>query len=98
LRQSEERQRQNRLRDTLVTPLRTNNSLSSDTSNMIMRYQTIQRYRTNFEILKPATIIAEEWNDLDRTQKNRLSLGGSKSLVLISKSSSSNKSIQPLQT
>jgi hypothetical protein len=99
LRQSEERQRQLRLRDTLITPIRTTNSHSSDGDPLIMKYQSIQRYRTNYEILKPATIIAEEWDNLDRSQKNRLSLGGSKALVLISKSSSAqNKSIQPLQT
>lgn len=98
LRQPEERQRQIRIRDTLITPIRTNNLSSSDTDPLIMKYQSIQRYKTNFEILKPATIIAEEWDNLDRTQKNRLSLGGSKTLVLISKSSTQNKSIQPLQT
>jgi hypothetical protein len=63
-----------------------------------MKYQSIQKYRTNFEILKPATIIADEWDNLDRTQKNRLSIGGSKAFVVISKSSTQNKSIQPLQT
>jgi len=97
LRQNEDYQRQIRLRDTLSTPLRTNNS-SSDTDPLVMKYQSIQRYRTNFEILKPSTVIAEEWDNLDRTQKNRLSNGGSKTLVLISKSSTQNKSIQPLQT
>jgi hypothetical protein len=100
LRQTEDYQRQIRLRDTLSTPLRTNNnnSSSSDTDPLVMKYQSIQRYKTNFEILKPSTIIAEEWDNLDRTQKNRLSNGGSKTLVLISKSSTENKSIQPLQT
>jgi hypothetical protein len=98
LRQSEERQRQTRIRETLGTPSRTNVTSSCDVDPLIMKYQSIQRYRTNFEILKPATIIAEEWDNLDRKQKNRLSAGGPKSLVLISKSSTENKSIQPLQT
>jgi hypothetical protein len=98
LRQSEERQRQIRLHNTLVTPLRTNHSYPSDNDTLIMKYQSIQKYRTNFEILKPATIIADEWDNLDRTQKNRLSIGGSKAFVVISKSSTQNKSIQPLQT
>ncbi len=98
LRQSEERQRQTRIRETLGTPSRTNVTSSCDVDPLIMKYQSIQRYRTNFEILKPATIIAEEWDNLDRKQKNRLSTGGPKSLVLISKSSTENKSIQPLQT
>jgi hypothetical protein len=93
LRQSEERQRQIRLRETLA-PLRTNVTSSCDVDPLIMKYQSIQKYRTNFEILKPATIIAEEWDNLDRKQKNRLSTGGSKSLVLISKSSTENKSLQ----
>lgn len=56
-----------------------------------MRYQTIQRYKTNFEILKPATVIAEEWKNLDRTQKDRLAIGGPKALVLVSKSSTPTK-------
>ena len=84
LRQSEDRQR-------------LKNSIDIE-DPLIVKYQSIQRHRTHFEILKPATIIAEEWKNLDRTQKNRLSLGGSKTLVLISKSSTQNKSIQPLQT
>ncbi len=98
LRQSEERQRQIRGHDTLATPLRTNRNLSSDVDPLIMKYQSIQRYRTNLEILKPAKIIAEEWNQFDRKDKSRFSLGSSKALVLISKSSTDNKSIQPLQT
>ncbi|CAF3333376.1 unnamed protein product [Rotaria socialis] len=64
----------------LSTSNRANNCLSSDNDPMIMKYQTIQRYRTNFEILKPATVIAEEWNNLDEIQKTRLSIGGSKTL------------------
>jgi hypothetical protein len=98
LRQSEERQRQTRLHESSVTPLRTNQSIPSDNDPLVMKYQTIQRYRTNFEILKPSTVIAEEWENLDRNQKNRLSVGGSKSLVLISKCSRQNKSIEPLPT
>ncbi|CAF0881042.1 unnamed protein product [Adineta steineri] len=47
---------------------------------MVMRYQTIQRYRTNFEMLKPATVIAEDWKNLDKTQKDRLGVGGAKTL------------------
>ena len=51
--------------DSLLSPLTTTTHsfptvhLSSN-ETMVMRYQTIQRYRTNFEILKPATVIAEE--------------------------------------
>ena len=71
---------------------------SSSNETMIMRYQTIQRYRTNFEILKPATVIAEEWKNLDRTQKDRLAFGGPKALVLVSKSSTPTKHIQTLST
>jgi hypothetical protein len=65
---------------------------------MVMRYQTIQRYKSNFEILKPATVIAEEWRNLDRTQKDRLAIGGPKALVLVSKSTTPNKHIQAVQT
>ena len=70
----------------------------SANETMIMRYQTIQRYKTNFEILKPATVIAEEWKNLDKNQKDRLALGGPKALVLVSKSSTPNKHIQIIQT
>jgi hypothetical protein len=62
---------------------------------MVMRYQTIQRYKSNFEILKPATVIAEEWRNLDKTQKDRLAIGGPKAHVLVSKSSTlTTKNIQ----
>lgn len=89
--------------DSLLSPLTTTTHsfptvhLSSN-ETMVMRYQTIQRYRTNFEILKPATVIAEEWKNLDRTQKDRLAIGGPKALVLVSKSSTPNKQIQTLST
>ncbi|CAF4714918.1 unnamed protein product [Rotaria sp. Silwood2] len=82
----------------LSTPFKINNSLTYEKDSMMIKYQTIQRYRNNFEILKPATVIAEEWDNLDDIQKNRLSIGGSKSLVLISKCSTRNKANQPLQT
>ncbi len=65
---------------------------------MVMRYQTIQRYKTNFEMLKPATIIAEDWKNLDKTQKDRLGLGGNKTLVLVSKSPTPPKNNQIIQT
>ena len=58
----------------------------------LIKYQTIQRSRTHFEILKPATVIAEEWKNLDRAQKDRLAFGGPKALVLVAKSSSPSKS------
>ncbi|CAF4809492.1 unnamed protein product [Rotaria sp. Silwood1] len=90
-RQRDERERPNSMcyNDRLSTPLKINNSSLYEKDSMMMKYQTIQRYRTNFEILKPATVIAEEWDNLDDIQKNRLSIGGSKSLVLISKFASS---------
>jgi hypothetical protein len=94
----------NRSSDSFVSPLTTTThsfpSVVNGTSNetMVMRYQTIQRYKTNFEILKPATVIAEEWKNLDRTQKDRLAIGGPKALVLVSKTSSPPKHIQALTT
>ena len=65
---------------------------------MTMKYQTIQRHRTNYEVLKPSTITAEEWNNLDQINNNAFPVGGSKTLVLILKSSTLNKFIEPLQT
>ena len=94
-----DRPKLNRSSDSLLSPL-TTTTHSFPTGNvttnetMVMRYQTIQRYRTNFEILKPATVIAEEWKNLDRTQKDRLALGGPKALVLVSKSSTPTKHSQ----
>ncbi|CAF3145895.1 unnamed protein product [Rotaria sp. Silwood2] len=94
-----ERPKQNRPSDSILSSLTTTNH-SFPTVNppsnetMVMRYQTIQRYKTNFEILKPATVIAEEWKNLDRTQKDRLAIGGPKALVLVSKSSTPTKHIQ----
>ncbi|CAF0987330.1 unnamed protein product [Rotaria sordida] len=80
-----ERPKVNRSSDSILSSLTTTNHSfpivnppSSET--MVMRYQTIQRYKTNFEILKPATVIAEEWKNLDRTQKDRLAIGGPKAL------------------
>jgi len=99
-----ERAKANRSTDSLNSPLTTTNH-SFPTVNipsnetMVMRYQTIQRYKSNFEILKPATVIAEEWRNLDKTQKDRLAIGGPKALVLVSKSSTpSTKHIQVIQT
>jgi hypothetical protein len=99
-----ERAKANRSTDSLNSPLTTTNH-SFPTVNipsnetMVMRYQTIQRYKSNFEILKPATVIAEEWRNLDKTQKDRLAIGGPKALVLVSKSSTpSAKHIQVIQT
>jgi len=99
-----ERTKTNRSTDSLNSPLTTTNH-SFPTVNipsnetMVMRYQTIQRYKSNFEILKPATVIAEEWRNLDKTQKDRLAIGGPKALVLVSKSSTPTaKHIQVIQT
>ncbi|CAF3861252.1 unnamed protein product [Rotaria magnacalcarata] len=80
-----ERPKVNRSSDSLLSPLTTTNHSfpavnPSSNETMVMRYQTIQRYKTNFEILKPATVIAEEWKNLDRTQKDRLAIGGPKAL------------------
>ncbi|CAF3848799.1 unnamed protein product [Rotaria sp. Silwood1] len=82
-----ERQKVNRPSDSILSSLTTTNHSfptvnPSSNETMVMRYQTIQRYKTNFEILKPATVIAEEWKNLDRTQKDRLAIGGPKALVL----------------
>lgn len=85
-------------RETSPTSLKVNNPPSSENDPMVMKYQSIQRYRSNFEILKPATVTAEDWDSLDQTQRNRLSIGGSKTLVLISKCSAPNKTIPPLDT
>jgi hypothetical protein len=83
-RSSVDRPKVNRSSDCLPT------THTSHNETMIMRYQTIQRYRTNVETLKPATVIADEWRNLDRTHKDRLALGGgSKALVVVSKSSPS---------
>ncbi len=100
---TQERSKSNRSSDLLVNPLTTtNNSFPTinipSNETMVMRYQTIQKYKSNFEILKPATVIAEEWRNLDKTQKDRLAIGGPKSLVLVSKSSTQNKHIQVIQT
>jgi hypothetical protein len=100
---NQERSKTNRSSDSLISPLTTtNNSFPTvnipSNETMVMRYQTIQRYRSNFEILKPATVIAEEWRNLDKTQKDRLAIGGPKALVLVSKSSTPNKHIQVIQT
>jgi hypothetical protein len=100
---NQERLKTTRSSDSLNSPLTTTNH-SFPTVNipsnetMVMRYQTIQRYKSNFEILKPATVIAEEWRNLDKTQKDRLAIGGPKALVLVSKSSTPNKHIQVIQT
>jgi hypothetical protein len=99
----QERLKSNRSSDSLVNQLTaTNHSFptvnSSSNETMVMRYQTIQRYKSNFEILKPATVIAEEWRNLDKTQKDRLAIGGPKALVLVSKSTTPNKNIQVIQT
>lgn len=100
---NQERSKMNRSSDSLNSPLTTTNH-SFPTVNipsnetMVMRYQTIQRYKSNFEILKPATVIAEEWRNLDKTQKDRLAIGGPKALVLVSKTSTPNKHIQVIQT
>ncbi|CAF1184520.1 unnamed protein product [Rotaria sp. Silwood1] len=80
-----ERQKVNRPSDSILSSLTTTNHSfptvnPSSNETMVMRYQTIQRYKTNFEILKPATVIAEEWKNLDRTQKDRLAIGGPKAL------------------
>ncbi len=98
-----ERSKLTRSSDSLLNPLTathhsfpTVNIPSNET--MVMRYQTIQRYKSNFEILKPATVIAEDWRNLDKTQKDRLAIGGPKALVLVSKSSTPNKHIQVIQT
>lgn len=93
----------NRSSDSILSSLTTtNHSFPSvnppSNETMVMRYQTIQRYKTNFEILKPATVIAEEWKNLDRTQKDRLAIGGPKALVLVSKSTTPTKHIQTVQT
>ena len=99
-----DRMKFNRSSDCLSSPLTTTTTNSfpqgnlSTNETMVMRYQTIQRYRTNFEILKPATVIAEEWKNLDRTQKDRLAIGGPKALVLVSKSSTPTKHSQTLST
>ena len=98
-----ERSRLNRSSDSLVNPLTaTNHSFPTvhipSNETMVMRYQTIQRYKSNFEILKPATVIAEEWKNLDKTQRDRLAIGGPKALVLVSKSSTPNKHFQVIQT
>ncbi|CAF3890345.1 unnamed protein product [Rotaria sordida] len=82
---NQERSKLNRSSDSFVSPLTTTNHsfpTINATSNetMVMRYQTIQRYKTNFELLKPATVIAEEWKNLDRTQKDRLVIEGPKAL------------------
>ena len=98
-----ERGKLTRSSDSLLSPLTTTTHSFptvhvNSNETMVMRYQTIQRYRTNFEILKPATVIAEEWKNLDRTQKDRLAIGGPKALVLVSKSSTPNKQIPALTT
>ena len=64
--------------DSLLSPLTTTTHsfptvhLSSN-ETMVMRYQTIQRYRTNFEILKPATVIAEEMEESRSNTKGSIS-------------------------
>ena len=90
----------NRSSDTFFSSLpRTNHCSSSNNSEtMLMKYQTIQRYKSNFELLKPATVIAEEWKNLDRTQKDRLAIGGGKALVLVSKSSTPTKHLRAIPT
>lgn len=98
-----ERVKTNRSTDSFVNPLTaTNHSFPTvnvpSSETMVMRYQTIQRYKSNFEILKPATVIAEEWRNLDKTQKDRLAIGGPKALVLVSKSTTPSKHIQVIQT
>jgi hypothetical protein len=100
---NQERVKTNRSTDSFVNPLTaTNHSFPTvnapSNETMVMRYQTIQRYKSNFEILKPATVIAEEWRNLDKTQKDRLAIGGPKALVLVSKSTTPNKHIQVIQT
>ncbi|CAF4137037.1 unnamed protein product [Rotaria sordida] len=80
IRQREERPNSTYYNDRLSTSFKINNSSTFYKDPMMIKYQTIQRCRTNFEILKPATVIAEEWNNLNDIQKNRLSIGGSKSL------------------
>ena len=100
---NQDRLKTNRSTDSFVSPLTaTNHSFptvnNSSNETMVMRYQTIQRYKSNFEILKPATVIAEEWRNLDKTQKDRLAIGGPKALVLVSKSTTPNKHIHVIQT
>ncbi|CAF3337280.1 unnamed protein product [Rotaria sp. Silwood2] len=97
-RQKDERPYSMNYNERLSSSFKINNSITYEKDSMLIKYQTIQRYRTNFEILKPATVIAEEWDNLDDIQKNHLSIGGSKSLVLISKCSTRNKSNKTLQT
>ena len=95
---SEDRQSPNRHREHSLTPLRNSNPSPIEGDPLVMKYQTIPKYRTNFQILRPTRIMGEEWDNFDRRDKTRLSIGAPKSLVLISKNSTENKSIQPLQT
>ena len=100
LRQTDDRQTSpNRQREHLLTPLRNaSNHSPCDIDPLMIKYQTIPKYRTNFQILRPTRIMGEEWENFDRKDKTRLSIAAPKSLVFISKTSTDNKSIQPLQT
>ncbi|CAF1651381.1 unnamed protein product, partial [Adineta ricciae] len=82
-RSTQERARLNRSLESFVSSSTTppgNHSPTSPNETMVMRYQQIQRFKTNFEMLKPATVIAEDWKNLDKTQRDRLGFGGPKSL------------------